>query len=87
MAITVRTHNNWHENVGRRVWMRSLQMTDITADNLLTANQYRKQAADCREQSERALNSHHKESWLRIAVRWQNLAEMAETYLHTGAPA
>ena len=62
-------------------------MTDIMADNLLTANQCRKQAADCREQSERALNSHHKESWLRIAVRWQNLAEMAETYLHTGAPA
>ena len=62
-------------------------MTDIMADNLLTAHQCRKQAADCREQSERARNSQHKENWLKIAVRWQNLAEMAETYLHSGAPA
>ena len=62
-------------------------MTDIVADNLLTANQYRKQAADCREQSERALNSHHKENWLKIAGQWQHMAEMAETYLHTRAPS
>ena len=62
-----------------------VQVTDVMADNLLTASQYRKQAADCREQSERALNFHHKENWLKIALRWQNLAEMAETYLHIGA--
>ena len=60
-------------------------MTDIMADNLLTANQYRKQAADCREQSERAPNPRHKENWLKIAGKWQHMAEMAETYLDTGA--
>ena len=59
-------------------------MTDITADNLLTASQCRRQAADCHEQSERAPNPHHKENWLKIAGQWQNLAEMAETYLHPG---
>jgi hypothetical protein len=62
-------------------------MTDNINTTVRSADDYRTQAADCREQSERALNSHHKETWLKIAVRWQNLAEMAETYLHTGAPA
>jgi hypothetical protein len=62
-------------------------MTDNINTTVRSADDYRTQAADCREQSERALNSHHKETWLKIAVRWQNLAEMAETYLHRGAPA
>ena len=54
-------------------------MTDNINTAVRSADDYRTQAADCREQSERALNSHHKETWLKIAVRWQNLAEMAET--------
>ena len=57
-------------------------MTDTTAQSTRSAQDYRLEAADCREQSERAPNPHHKQNWLNIAEQWQSLAEMAETYLH-----
>jgi hypothetical protein len=56
-------------------------MTNITAQFRPSCD-YRLQAADCREQSERASNAHHKENWLKIAQQWQSLAETAEKY-HT----
>ena len=59
-------------------------MADTITESLRTVDEYRRQAADCREQSERAPNPHHKENWLKIAGQWQNLAEMAKTYLHPG---
>jgi hypothetical protein len=46
------------------------------------AENYRKQASDCREQSERAPNGAHKENWLHIARRWERLAEVAERYAY-----
>jgi hypothetical protein len=60
-------------------------MTDTITATVRSAVEYRTQAADCREQSERAPNPHHKQNWLNIAAQWQNLAEMAETHLNTGA--
>ena len=61
------------------------KMTDTITATVRSADEYRKQAADCREQSGRAPNPHHKENWLKIAGQWQNLAEMAETHLNAGA--
>jgi hypothetical protein len=61
-----------------------LTMSDTLTATVHAADQYRKMAADCREQSERAPNSHHKENWLKIAGQWQNLAETAETYRKSG---
>ena len=55
-------------------------MTDTTTESRLLAHDYRLQAADCREQSERFSNTHHKENWLKIARQWQYLAEVAESY-------
>jgi hypothetical protein len=60
-------------------------MTDTITATVRSADEYRIQAEDCREQSERAPNPHHKQNWLKIAVQWQNLAEMAEAHLHAGA--
>jgi hypothetical protein len=51
-------------------------MTDTITATVRSADEYRTQAADCREQSKRASNPHHKQNWLKIAVQWQNLAEM-----------
>jgi hypothetical protein len=63
------------------------KMTDTITATVRSADEYRKQAADCREQSGRAPNQQHKENWLKIAAQWQNLAEMAETHLHAGEPS
>ena len=43
-----------------------LTMSDTLTATVHAADQYRKMAADCREQSERAPNSHHKENWLKL---------------------
>ena len=59
-------------------------MTDTTTQSTRSAHAYRLQADDCREQSERASNPHHKQNWLKIAEQWQSLAEMAETYHNKG---
>jgi hypothetical protein len=53
-------------------------MTDTKAPR--SADEYRKLAADCREQSERAPNQFHKENWLKIAGKWEHLAEIAEKH-------
>ena len=61
------------------------KMTDTITATVRTADEYRRQAADCREQSERAPNPCHKENWLKIAGQWQHMAEMADAYCNTGA--
>jgi hypothetical protein len=60
-------------------------MTGTIIATVRSADEYRTQAADCREQSERAPDPYHKQNWLNIAAQWQNLAEMAETHLNPGA--
>jgi hypothetical protein len=42
------------------------------------ADRFRKQAEECREQAERAINPLDKEAWLRVAGEWIKLAQSAE---------
>ena len=53
---------------------------------LKVADEYRKKAADCREQSERAPNHSHMQNWLRIASQWDDLAEVADKHSSPPAP-
>ena len=53
---------------------------------LCLADEYRKKAADCREQSERAPNDSHVQNWLRIARQWDDLAEVADKHSSPPAP-
>jgi hypothetical protein len=61
-------------------------MTEANA--LKAADEYRKQAADCRKHSECAAKPFHKEKWLKIAEEWDHLAQVADRYANriTGAP-
>jgi hypothetical protein len=51
-------------------------MTEANARKI--ANDYHKQAADCRKLSERASDQSHRENWLKIAGQWEHLAEIAD---------
>jgi hypothetical protein len=42
------------------------------------AKRYRAEADECRRQAEQAAKMSGKESWLRLAADWDNLAEDAE---------
>jgi hypothetical protein len=42
------------------------------------ADEYRKNADDCREQAAKALSPLHKERWLKLAEEWLKLAKSAE---------
>ena len=42
------------------------------------AARFRKQADECREQAERAINPLDKERWLRLAGDWTKMAQDAE---------
>jgi hypothetical protein len=42
---------------------------------------YRKQAQECQEQAERAVNPLDKERWLRLAGEWVKMAQDAEARL------
>ena len=42
------------------------------------AAKFRKQADECREQAERAINPLDKERWLRLARDWTKMAQDAE---------
>ena len=42
------------------------------------AARFRKQAYECREQAERAINPLDKERWLRLAGDWTKMAQDAE---------
>jgi hypothetical protein len=42
------------------------------------ANRYRARAEECRAQAERAVHSHDKAAWLKMAEDWQRLAESVE---------
>jgi len=53
---------------------------------LRVADQYRKKAADCRKQSERAPNHSHMQNWLQIASQWDDLAEVADKHSSPPAP-
>jgi gluconate kinase len=39
------------------------------------ADHYLKQAEECREQAARALRDEDRESWLKLAAKWQRMAE------------
>lgn len=43
------------------------------------AEEYRRNASDCRVQAHRAARSEDRASWLKIAAQWQDLAEAADT--------
>ena len=42
------------------------------------AEHYRQQAQECREQAARALRAEDRESWLKLAAKWQTLADGGE---------
>jgi gluconate kinase len=39
------------------------------------ADHYRQQAQECREQAARALRDEDRQSWLKLAAKWQRMAE------------
>ena len=45
------------------------------------AEHYREQADECREQAARALRAEDRESWLRLAAKWQKLADGGEKHV------
>src|SRR6476619_2806778 len=64
-----------------------MRMYEVSmTQTLRMADEYRKMAADCREQSERAPNQSHMQNWLRIASQWDDLAEVADKHSLPPAP-
>jgi hypothetical protein len=54
-------------------YLRAMSQGDI--------ERYRKQAQECQEQAERAVNPLDKERWLRLAGEWVKMAQDAEARL------
>lgn len=50
------------------------------------ADEFRRNADDCREQAERAINSLDKERWLKIAEQWLQMAQEIDKPTHQGLP-
>jgi hypothetical protein len=48
------------------------------------ADQYRREAAQCREQAERSKREEDKASWLKLAAQWQRMAEEADPSIRSG---
>jgi gluconate kinase len=45
------------------------------------ADHYLKQAEECRDQAARALRDEDRESWLKLAAKWQRMAEGGEKHV------
>jgi hypothetical protein len=50
------------------------------------ADRFRKEANECREFAASAVNPLDKETWLRLAVDWQKLADQAEKRIRYKSP-
>jgi hypothetical protein len=48
------------------------------------ADQYRREAIQCREQAERSNREEDKASWLKLAAQWQGMAEEADPSIRSG---
>jgi gluconate kinase len=51
------------------------------------ADHYRQQAEECREQAARALRDEDRESWLKLAAKWQRMADEAHRPAQQGQQA
>jgi gluconate kinase len=50
-------------------------LTTVTSVPKRKADHYLKQAEECREQAARALRDEDRASWLKLAAKWQRMAE------------
>jgi hypothetical protein len=64
--ITIAHRDSAHKASGNR------------GNDVSSAEEYRIRAAECRQQAARSINVVDKESWLRIAEDWMNLAQSCE---------
>jgi gluconate kinase len=50
-------------------------LTTVTSVPKRKTDHYRQQAEECREQAARALRDEDRQSWLKLAAKWQRMAE------------
>jgi gluconate kinase len=50
-------------------------LTTVTSVPKRKADHYLKQAEECRDQAARALRDEDRENWLKLAAKWQLMAE------------